>query len=199
MASALAFPQQTQQHQSLPVQTVNGGDIDNNLLGALARYVTTGPGAKNTTEAELKELASNTISKPGGKAHLEALVLSKECHPDYKIWKYETEAAGTINLGKTGLSIDLNILGLELSFKGKAAGFFVPYSGQLSVGKIYYDNDQELAPGPASFKLHVIGLTLYIEIYRNNTYVGCFVYTPITFTFNSSMVVEGSGTITQPE
>lgn len=132
MASVIAFPQQ--QQQSLPIQSAGSGsgNVDSSLLSALAAYVTTGAHARSTTEQEIHELAQESLSKPGGRAHLEALIACDQC-PDHQVWKNQASADGTINITKTNLTISLGVNTLELKFEASGAGFFVPYSGSLNV------------------------------------------------------------------
>ncbi|GKU08781.1 unnamed protein product, partial [Fusarium langsethiae] len=177
MASAIAFPQQ-QQQQSLPIQTTNSGSVDGSLLTALAQYVTTGAHARSTTEQEIQELAQQALSKPGGRAHLEALVAC-DC-PDHQVWKNQAAADGTITITKTNLSVSLGASTLELNFEASGAGFFVPYTGTLNVGTLFYNEFAQLAPGNATFKLYVSGLDFYVSIYRNQVYIGNFHFTNIT-------------------
>ncbi|CAF3525465.1 unnamed protein product [Fusarium graminearum] len=180
MASAMTFPQQ--QQQSLAIQTTNSGaSVDNNLLSALAQYVTTGAHARSTTEQEIQELAQDAISKPGGRAHLEALI-SYDC-PEHQVWKNQASADGTITITKTNLTVSLGVSTLELNFEASGAGFFVPYSGSLNVGTLFYNEFAQLAPGNATFKLYVSGLDFYVSIYRNQVYIGNFHFTNITFVF----------------
>ncbi|KAF5008067.1 hypothetical protein FDECE_5650 [Fusarium decemcellulare] len=193
MASALAFPQQNQQHQSLPVQTVKGNGVDSNLFDALAVFVTTGPGAKNTTEDEINDMASTAISKPGGRAHLESLIQAKQCRPDCKVWKGIAAAGGTIDLGKIGLKMNLKVAGLQTSYEAKADGFFIPYNGPLPAGSVYYNEFADIARGAANFTLRVDGLTLHIGLSRNGEPIASFVFQHIPFMF-APMVVEGTGT-----
>jgi hypothetical protein len=108
MASTLAFPQQQQQAQALPIQSVSASNIDNSLLSALATYVTTGSHARSTTEQEIQELASAVVAKPGGRAHLESLIQFDSC-PDHQVWKNQANASGKINITKTNLTIALEL------------------------------------------------------------------------------------------
>ncbi|KAF4498828.1 hypothetical protein FAGAP_5025 [Fusarium agapanthi] len=195
MASALAFPQQQQhqQPQGLPIQSVSSSSIDNNLLSALATYVTTGSHARSTTEQEIQELASAVVAKPGGRAHLESLIQFDSC-PDHQVWKNQANASGKINITKTNLTIALEVATLELKFSASGAGFYVPWSGSLNAGTLYYNEFSQLTPGNATFKLWVKGLDFYVSIYRNQVYIGNFFYPNIGFVFPPG-TIDLNGTI----
>ncbi|KAH6888468.1 hypothetical protein B0T10DRAFT_573223 [Thelonectria olida] len=192
MASTISIPQQ---NQGLPVRNLDSGaSIDSSLIDALAKYVTTGSGARNTTEEELQDLASKAISKPGGRAQLEALIHPSELEPDIKVWKNQAAANGHIELSKTTIGFTLHVPTLKLTYKGNGVGVFVPHFGPLNAGTIYYDSTTELGPGPATFKLQVIGLSLYVNIYVNQVRVASFFFGPISFVMAPG-VTEGDGAI----
>ena len=70
-------PQQQQQQGSMAISGQNDP-----LFSALVKYVTTGKGASHTTEADLQQLATSFVNRPGGRAHLEALCQHDEPHPE---------------------------------------------------------------------------------------------------------------------
>ncbi|KAF4454410.1 hypothetical protein F53441_3036 [Fusarium austroafricanum] len=177
MASVMAFPQQQQQQQNLPIQTISSGSgsVDANLITALATYVTSGPHARSTTEQEISDLAAETLSQPGGRAHLEALIAC-DC-PDKQVWKNQADAEGVLEMTKTQITISLGVPTLELKFEAKGAGFFVPFpKSALNAGTLYYNDFNQLIPGSATFKLFVEGLNLTVNIYRNQVYIGHFFF-----------------------
>lgn len=120
---SFAPPQQQQ-------TTQQGGDDP--LLQALAKYVTTGPGARHTTQVELREMVASTVARPGGRAHLEALCQHDDPHPDRNVWENRARAVGSINLGKAGFSVSVKIPGLDIDFEGDGSGFFRPFKGPLN-------------------------------------------------------------------
>ncbi|KAF5597472.1 uncharacterized protein FSUBG_8506 [Fusarium subglutinans] len=182
MASALSFPQQQQQPQGLPIQTASSSSVDGALLSALAAYITTGPDARNTTEQEVHDLAADAISKPGGRAHLEALIQS-ESGVEHKVWKKHAPAHGTLKLTKTDITVHLGVDSLNLSFDATGFNVAKPASATLTSGTFYYNDFQQFGQGDATFKLHVKGLNLHVSIYRNQVYVGHFEFQNATFTF----------------
>ncbi|KAM5349533.1 hypothetical protein ACJ41O_006038 [Fusarium nematophilum] len=204
MASVLSF------QQNQPAHTVSDGSGDGQLLNALAKYVTTGSGARHTTQAELQELVSTVAARPGGRAHLESLVQHEE-YPERTIWQNRATAIGSISLSKTGLTLSIKIPSLDVSFSGDGVGFFRPFEGPLHNGTVWYNGPDNLQPGPADFKLHVdnvrellfqyylqkdvantLQLTLHIDIYRNQVYVASFNFGPIAFVLAPG-IQEGSG------
>ncbi|KAL2692556.1 hypothetical protein Neosp_002966 [[Neocosmospora] mangrovei] len=138
MASVMSFSQQQQQQQppqqqqqSLPIQTVNPSSVDGELLAALAAYVTSGAHARSATQQEIQDLASEAISKPGGRAHLESLV-SCDPYPEHKIWMHSAPAHGTIDMSKTRIALTLGTLSPDPVFDASGTGFFVPFSSSLN-------------------------------------------------------------------
>ncbi|KAL6924102.1 hypothetical protein FSST1_001376 [Fusarium sambucinum] len=77
----------------------SSSDVDDSLLKALAQYVTTGTDTGSTTKQDIQELATETMSRPRGRAPLEALVTSNR--PDHQLWKIHAVADGTITITKT--------------------------------------------------------------------------------------------------
>ncbi|RSL43760.1 hypothetical protein CEP54_014949 [Fusarium duplospermum] len=155
MASVMSFSQQQQppqppqqQQRSLPIQTVNSSSssVDGDLLAALAAYVTSGAHARSATEQEIHDLASEAISKPGGRAHIESLV-SCDPYPEHKIWRHSAPAHGTMDISKTRIALTLGILSPDPVFD---------------------------ASGKANFKLTVINLDFFVDIYRDENRVGNF-------------------------
>lgn len=132
MASVMAFPQQQQQQQNLPIQTLSSssGGVDGSLLTALATYVTTGAHARSTTEQEIHDLANDALSKPGGRAHLEALIAC-DC-PPHKCWKKSAQCNGMVKLTKTSIKIILGVSTLDLTFEGSTKAFFTPWEGSIN-------------------------------------------------------------------
>ncbi|RSL51634.1 hypothetical protein BHE90_014292 [Fusarium euwallaceae] len=177
MASVMSFSQQQQQQQqqNLPIQTVNSSStsVDGDLLTALAAYVTSGAHARSATQQEIQDLASEALSKPGGRAHLESLV-SCDPYPEHKIWKHSAPAHGTIDISKTRIALTLGILSPDPVFDASGTGFFVAFSSSLNNGIFYYDELDLFTPGKASFKLTVTNLDFFVDIYRDQNRIGNF-------------------------
>ncbi|CEI39832.1 hypothetical protein FVEN_g2112 [Fusarium venenatum] len=161
-------------------------DIDDSLLKALAQYVTTGTDTGSTTKQDIQELATETMSRPGGRAHLEALVASDR--PDHQLWKIQAVADGTIAITKTHVSIRLAVDTLELTFEASGEGFFVPWSGSLNVGTLLYNDLEQLLPGDATLKLHVSVPDFHVSIFRNEVCIGKFYFSNIGFILPPSEV-----------
>jgi hypothetical protein len=132
MASALAFPQQQQQPQGLPIQSVSSNSVDGALLSALAAYITGGSDARHTTEQEIQDLASEAIARPGGRAHLEAIIQS-EGYIEHKVWKNQATAKGKLTLTKTDITVRLEVATLQLVFTAEGSGVFPPATATLPV------------------------------------------------------------------
>ncbi|KAK7408711.1 hypothetical protein QQX98_009127 [Neonectria punicea] len=178
-------------HQQPPSVTMDTSG-DSQLINALAKYVTTGPGARHATQGELQEMIATAVSRPGGRAHLETLCHCDDDHPERTVWQNKATAIGSITLNKTGLSLSLKVPSLDVAFSGDGVGFFRPFSGPLNNGTIWYNGMDNLQPGPADYKLHVDNLTLHLDIYRNQVFVASFTSGPIAFVLAPG-VLEGSG------
>ncbi|ROT42004.1 hypothetical protein SODALDRAFT_374386 [Sodiomyces alkalinus F11] len=189
MASSLAFAQPAPAQSAPSVADGASGD----LVNALAKYVTTGVGAVNTTQGELQELVSTAVAKPGGMANMEALIqLDQHCPPERTVWHDKAAVTATISLTKTGLTLGFQIPSLSITFEGKGTGFFRPFSGPMNNGTIWYNNMDNLQPGPADFRLHVDNLTLHVDIFRNQLQVASLAFWPIAFVLAPG-IQEGTG------
>ncbi|KAF4995947.1 hypothetical protein FGRMN_4802 [Fusarium graminum] len=184
MASVLAFNPQ-QQQQSLPIQTLNSGSggVDDSLITALTAYVTTGANARSTTEQEIHDLASDALSRPGGRAHLEALIAC-DCPPK-KCWKKQSACNGSVKLTKTSMKILLGVPDLDLTFEGFTKAFFTPWEGSINKGTFYYDDFDQLAPGTVIFKVRADGSELSIDVLRHNVTIGHFQFPNLPFTLTA--------------
>jgi hypothetical protein len=121
-----SYNQQQQQQQHNQQQQ----HVDDPLVQALAKYITTGPGSRNTTQAELREMVASSVAKPGGRAHLESLCAQTQ-HPECSVWENSASATGTIEFTKTGFSFSLRVPSLDVDYKADGSGFFRSYHGPL--------------------------------------------------------------------
>ncbi|KAH7192870.1 uncharacterized protein B0J16DRAFT_333866 [Fusarium flagelliforme] len=112
-----------------------------------------------------------------------AIVRDATRDADHQDWKNQTSADGTINITKTNLTIRLGVNTHDLEFEADGAGFFMPYSGTLNAGTLFYNESAQLDPGNATFKLYVSGLDFYVGIYRDQVDIGNFHFVNIGFVF----------------
>lgn len=127
--STMMSPQQQAPQLASP-QGVSGSD--DALVGALAKYVTTGLGSRHTTKSEIQEMVAATVSKPGGRAHLEALCHCDNDPPQRACWEKKSNCHGVITISKAGINFDLKAPALSVSVTGDIAGFFIPFVGPLA-------------------------------------------------------------------
>ncbi|KAF5646215.1 hypothetical protein F52700_1905 [Fusarium sp. NRRL 52700] len=160
--SSSEFPQQQQQQQDLPVQSVSSSVIENSLLSALATHVPT----SSTTEQEIQGLASPVLEPK-------------------RVWKNHAPVHGTFKLTKTELAVYLVVDSLGLTFDANGMPVSRPNDATLTSpisGTFYYDH-LDYFRGDAVFDLHVKDPELYISIYRKQVYVGRIEFGNITFPF----------------
>ncbi|KAF5551652.1 hypothetical protein FMEXI_3218 [Fusarium mexicanum] len=180
--ATLGFPQQQQQQQALPIQSVNSPSVDSNLLSALTTYITTGPDARSTTEQEIQELAAQAISTPGGRAHLES-ILQPSDSIGHKAWKNKEDANGTITVTKTTIELAIGVPNIKRAFTGKGYGVFVPGKAAIPIGTFYYEDFNQLGEGDVSYELHVKGLNVHIKVYRQQQHIASFWFQNIPIVF----------------
>ncbi|MCJ1319329.1 hypothetical protein MMC15_004665 [Xylographa vitiligo] len=177
--AAVYAPQQAQ-----PSQVAQGGGQsaqEDPLFAALQKYITTGPDATNITTKELQTLYDESLADAASKVYLEKFLIDQPDIPFSSNWQDKTAMSGIIKLTKTSLSFNLTASSVEVSTKGEAPGLNVSSETQV-VGTMRYSSLDVLAPGAGTFSLSVSKLTVYINFYRNQTWIANFTAYPISFT-----------------
>ncbi|MCJ1355272.1 MAG: hypothetical protein MMC33_005263 [Icmadophila ericetorum] len=186
MAAVAQYPQQTgfQQTGFQPTQTSGSVSNEDPLLTSLRQYLTSGPGATHITTSQLQKLYQDETARDGGKAALQVTIASHQLGtPGCDCWDFDGFATGNVDIAKTNFNFKVRCLDkIDFTATGDIPGVFTAFKGPMTSAKLYWNDSQQLAPGPVTVKATAQQVQLTIEFYRaGSTLIATFVAYPISF------------------
>ncbi|KAI1502554.1 hypothetical protein F5X99DRAFT_408055 [Biscogniauxia marginata] len=136
------------------------------LLEAYRKFITTGPNAVDTTEAEVRAAFQAEISQPQGQLVITALTESGAI--SHRSWKGSAPMNGTIDITALLAKFHLDAFTIGRSVDGKAAGVYLSKPGVHLNGTLHYDDLTKLE-GKQSIAMGFEGTGKFFIDFRNSS------------------------------